>query len=79
MRIFIATILFVFMVPSSYAQKFTPGYYLDKSGHRHDGILEDVVYETSPNFIWFKSVLTAEKVSIPSNEISEFRVNDNLS
>lgn len=78
MRVFIATILFVFMVPSSYAQKFTPGYYLDKSGHRHDGFLEDVVYETSPNFIWFKSVLTAEKVSIPSNEISEFRVNDNF-
>ncbi|RXR23312.1 hypothetical protein [Flavobacterium stagni] len=59
------------------AQKFAPGYYIDNSGIKHEGFIEDSNNFNSPEKIFFKSNESDPIQIITIEKVQAFRINAN--
>ncbi|WP_295334424.1 hypothetical protein [Flavobacterium sp.] len=74
------TFLIVLIISfNTYAQKkYSPGYYINQSGQKIEGYIEDNLSYDSPERIFFKSSLESSATEVSISDISEFKIDNNF-
>lgn len=72
-------LIFLIISFNAYAQKkYSPGYYINQSGQKIEGYIENNISYESPERIFFKSSLETGATEVLISEISEFKIDNDF-